>query len=170
MRVRRNEMQSVFSLFETYEDCAEAVDELIEEGFDEAEMNVIADEEVAKTHLDIDPGRADVEATDELGEEAKGLDILLGVEQPVVLPGLDDVYAAGDVATVLVKTAASPDTGGLVSALVEFGVSQPIAHAYVEAMEDGGLLFWLRTGDDRASEGAEILREHNGLHVTSHAG
>jgi len=163
-------MQSVFSLFEAYEDCEEALDDLVDRGFDEEEINVIVDEEVTKTHLDIDLDRVDVKATDELGEEVKGLDILLGVEQPVVVPGLGDVYAAGDVATVLVKTAAGPDTGGLVGALVEFGVSQPMAHAYVEAMEDGGLLFWLRTSDNRASEGAEILREHNGLHVTSYAG
>jgi hypothetical protein len=163
-------MQSVFSLFEVYEDCEEAVDDLVEQGFDEEEINVIVDEEVAKTHLDVDLDRVDVKATDELGEEARGLDILLGVEQPVVLPGLDEVYAAGDVATVLAKTAASPDTGGLVGALVEFGVSQPIANAYIEAIEDGGLLFWLRTSDDRASEAGEILREHNGLHVTSYAG
>lgn len=162
-------MQSVFSLFEMYEDCEGAVDELIEQGFDEVEFNVIVDEEVAKTHLDVDLGRVDVKATDELGQEAKGLDILLGVEQPVVLPGLDDVYAAGDVATVLAKTAASPDTGGLEGALVEFGVSQRIASVYVEAIEDGGLLFWLRTSDDRSSEADEILREYNGLHVTSYA-
>jgi len=163
-------VRSVFALFERYEDCEEALGELLEQGFEEQEMNVIVDQEVAKTNLDVSLQQVDVKATDELGERRTGLDILLGTEQPVDVPRLGAVYAAGDLATILVKTAAAPDTGGLEEALMDFSVSRPIADAYAEGILADGLLFWIRTDDERASEAGEILREHNGVHVASYAG
>jgi len=163
-------MRTVFSLFDAYEDCETAVDELLDEGFKEDEMNVIVDEEVAKTNLDVKLDRVDVKATEELGEEARGLDVLLGVEQPVAMPRVGDVYAAGKLATILAKTAAAPDTGGLREALIDFDVSEPAAGAYEEAVSNGALLFWVRSSDERASEAASILRDHNGINVTSYAG
>lgn len=163
-------MKSIFALFETYEDCEAAVDELLGQGFDDEEMNVVVDEEVAKTHLDVDLEAVDLKATDEYGEEAEGLDIILGTEQPLAIYPLGDVYAAGQLATILAKTAAAPDTGGFKGALVEFDVPEPVAGAYTEAVVEGAFLFWIRTGDERASEAAQILRVHNGAHVTSHAG
>ena len=107
-------MKSVFALFDAYEDIKETVDELIAAGFDEGEMNVIVDEEVAKGHLDVNLEHVEVKATDELGEEATGLDVMLGVEQPVEVPRLGDVYAAGEIATILARTAASPDRKSVV--------------------------------------------------------
>ncbi len=162
-------MISVLALFERYEDCKAVVDRLMVQGFDEQHMNVIVDEEVAKTHFDVSLQQVDVKATDELGERRTGLDILLGTEQPIDVPWLGAVYAAGELATILVKTAAAPDTGGLKDALVDLDVSEPTARRYVEGILAEGLLFWIRTDDERASEAVEILREHNGRHVTSRA-
>ena len=163
-------MKSVFSLFESYENCEEAVDELLAEGFDEEELNVIVDQEVAKSHLDVDLERIDVEATEELGEGMEGLEVLLGVEQPVQMPRVGEVYAAGQLATILAKTAAAPDTGGLREALIDFDVAETVASAYEEAVLDGALLFWVRTPDAHASKAAEILRDGGGRHVTSYGG
>jgi hypothetical protein len=164
-------MQSVFSLFENYEDGRLAVDELLDEGFDEEEMNVIVDAEVAKTHMDVNLERVAIKATDELGEETTGLGIMLGTEQPVAFPPpLGDVYAAGDLATILAKTAAEPGSENLEKALEEFGIPRSMTAAYVEALTNGALLFWMRTSDEQATRVSEILRVHGGTQIVSYDG
>lgn len=133
-------------------------------------MNAILDVEVAKNHLEVDLDRVDVAASEELDGTGAGLDIMLGTEQPVAAPGVGDVYVAGQLATILVKTAAAPDTGDMEVALIDFNVSPAMAAAYTEGLVDGSLLFWIRASDERASEAAEILKEHGGAHVASHTG
>ncbi|MFW6082524.1 MAG: hypothetical protein ACOC8C_00575 [Chloroflexota bacterium] len=163
-------MKSMFALFPNYEDCQAAFEALLDERFDRQGFNVIVDEAVAKTHIDVDLSEVDVRASEKVGGREEGLDIWLGKEQPVVMPPLGKVYAAGTMATILAKTAAAPDGGGLRDTLADFNVSDPAAKAFAEAMLEGALLFWVRTEDQRASEAAEILRRHNGLHVTNYGG
>lgn len=167
-------MKSVFALFDTYAACKAAVDALLQAEFEQAEMNVLVDEEFAKAHMDVNLEHVAIQATDEVGEKSTGLDILLGVEQPVELPKLGSVYAAGKLATILAKTAAAPESGNtrdilsIEAAMDEFGVPRP--QATLTALIDGGLLFWVRTSDERAGKAAELCRLHGGLHVTEYGG
>ena len=163
-------MQSVFALFADYENGKVAVEDLLEAGFEQEEMNAILDAEVAKTHVEIDLDRVDIVKSDELDGTRAGLDVMLGTEQPVGAPGVGDVYAAGELATILVKTASAPDTGDMEVALIDFNVAPAMAAAYTEGLVDGGLLFWIRTSDERASEAAEMMRDRGGSHVGSHGG
>jgi len=158
-------MKSVFSLFENYEGCKQAVDALLEADFDENEMNVLVEEEAAKAYLDVNFQDVSVRSTEALGEGARGLNVLLGVEQPVVLPTIGQVYAAGDIATILAKTAAAPEAAGLRESLKEFGIPSSMVDPIVEALTDGALLFWVRTTEQRAAEAREILEAHNETHV-----
>lgn len=161
-------MKSVFALFGTYEDVRDTVDELIEEGFEQEEMNVIVDEEVAKGDLNVDLQRVDVKATDELGEEATGLHVVLGVEQPVEAPRMGEVLAAGEIATILARTAAAPGGGSVADTMEEFGVPPSMTGTYIEAVIDGAYLFWIRTSDEEAPQAEEILRVHNGSNLISY--
>jgi hypothetical protein len=159
-------MKSIFALFDPYQDIKDAVDELIAEGFDEEEMNVIVDEEVAKGDLDVDLQRVDVQATGELGEEATGLHVMLGVEQPVEVPRMGEVLAAGEIATILARTAAAPGEGSA-DTMEEFGVPRAMIETYIEAVIEGSYLFWIRTSDEEAPQVEDILRVHNGSHLSS---
>jgi hypothetical protein len=163
-------MQSVFGLFADYENGKAAVEDLLEAGFEQEEMNAILDVEVAKNHLEVDLDRVDVTASEELDGTEGGLDIVLGTERPVAAPGVGEVYAAGKLATILVKAAAAPDTGDMESALIDFNVSPAVAAAYTDGLVEGSLLFWIRASDEKASQAAEILRDHGGAHVASHTG
>ncbi len=162
-------MRSVFALFLEYEDCEAAFDEMVGQGFDEQEINVITKEEVAKTHVDVDLERVHVKATDELGSESTGLDILLGTQQPVKLGEVGRVYAAGDMATIVAKTAAA-DGKGLRETLPDFDVSASASDAYVDGLVNDGILLWIRAADDRVSEVANVLRTHNGVRVSGYGG
>jgi len=163
-------MESVFGLFTEYVKGKAAVEELLEAGFEQEEMNAVLDVEVVKNHLEVDMDRVDVAASEELEGIRAGLDIMLGTEQPVAAPGVGEVYAAGQLATILVKTAAGPDTADTEVALIDFNVSPPMAAAYTKGLVDGSLLFWIRVSDGKALQAAEILRDHGGAHVASHTG
>lgn len=169
MREERGDIpkKSVFALFEEYQDCEPAVEELMDQDFAEKEVNVIAAEEMVKTHLEVDLSDGDIKTSPGLGAESQRLDGLLGREQAIVLPRAGAAYAAGDMATILAKTAASPGTASLRDALVDFNMSALEAAASAQGVADGALLFWIRTADARASEAAEISRGHNGVHVNS---
>ena len=161
-------MQSVFSLFENYEDSANVVDALLEAGFDQDEMNVLVDAKLARSAMDANLERIAIKATDEVGEASQGLDVILGSERPIVVPRLGSVYAAGDIATIMAEAAAAPDTEGLEGAMEEFGVPSP--QTCIESIVNGGVLFWIRTEDERVSEAADIFRVYNGLKITSYGG
>ena len=163
-------MKSVFALFMDYEDCRNAVDELLQAGFDEEEMNAMVDEKHAKERMEVNLERLDVQATDAVGDRARGLDVLLGVEQPVVVPRLGSVYAAGEIGTMLAKAAKASGEGQVKEAMAEFGIPAARAEAYIQGIIDGGILFWVRTSDERAAEAAQIFRVHNGTRIMSHGG
>ena len=67
-------MKSIFAQFDDYQDAEQAVDALVEEGFDEASMNVIVREQLAKRRLDVNLHKVDVMKSDEVGSDtARGL-------------------------------------------------------------------------------------------------
>lgn len=161
-------MKTIFALFQSYANAEEAVNELLEEGFGEEQMNVIVREDTAKENLDLNLHQADVMKTDEVGEQTiHGMQHLLGGEQPVQMPDVGPVLAAGELATILSKGASAsgaPDQA-LAGALEEFGVPDDVAQAYRSGISDGGVLVWIRTEDDQAAAAAGALRGQNGQHV-----
>lgn len=165
-------MKTIFGLFEIYQDAQAIVNELLDQGFPAEEMNVLIQEKVAKEDMQVNLEDANVAVTDEVGEQRlHGLDRLLASQQPVMLPELEEVYAAGELATILAKTAAAPGAadGGLKAALMDFSVPEEVAQAYEAGVKEGGLLFWIRTSDDRAAKATNVLRKQ-AQHVISPVG
>lgn len=161
-------MKVLFALFDTYTEAKEAVGELLEQDFDFEEMNAIVLEEVAKNSMDVRLDKVDVGVTDAVdGVTVHGLDRLLGGQRAVRMPGMDDIFAAGTLATMVAKTAAAPGAadGGLVAALVDFNVPRPVAEDFFRGVQDGGVLLWVRVDDERAHEATQVLETANGRHV-----
>lgn len=156
-------VKTVFGLFETYEAARAAVDELQEAGAEISEMNAIVKSRVAKTAMDIDLRAAGVAVTDEVGEQTlKGLDRLVGGEQPVNLPGLGNIYAAGEIATFIAKAALRRREGdqGLEPALREFDVPADDASTFFAGIEGANWLIFVRTDDDKARQLLPVMRKH----------
>lgn len=164
-------VRTIFALFEGYAEAREAVEELRGRGFDVDGMNAIIYAEAARSAMDVDLRTAGARASDELGRRTlHGLDRLLATEQPVPLEGVGDVLAAGELANMVVATAGAQGAadGGFVAALVDFGVPREAAEAYQRGVVEGGLLFWMRTDDERAAEARRIIEEHGATHVGAH--
>ncbi|MGD8466476.1 MAG: hypothetical protein PVI09_21690 [Anaerolineae bacterium] len=164
-------MKTIFWLFEDYEQARTAVSVLLDKGLTEGNMNAIIGEEIAKRAMEINWEKAPVQVTDEVGRQTlQGLDRLLAGEQPVQLPGVGEVYAAGELATIVAKTASSTrgTDGGLRSALADFQVSSDKADAFRTGVMEGGLLFWVRVDDAKAPQALDVLQEYAPLEEAGH--
>ncbi len=168
-------MKTIFALFDDYADAHEAVEALLGQAFEEKEMNAVALEETAKQNMDtlgIDLKRVNVEKTEKLGmKTVRGLEVLFGGEQPVHVGDTGDLLAGGELATMMVTQAASTGTaaGPLTNVLQEYGVPQDVAEAFRAGINDGGVLLWIRTKDERAPAAANALRAEHGRHVGSYS-
>jgi hypothetical protein len=163
-------MKVIYTLFERYPNSRNAIKELLDRGYDEDEMNAIVQAHIPKQHIDLDLGRVGVQVSETLGNRtAHGFDSFLVARKPVPLPGLGTVYAAGELATILVDVAAKHGTGadGLGAALTDF-VPPDVAQAFARGVSGGSVLFWIRTDDERATVAAQTLRCHHGEYVDDH--
>jgi hypothetical protein len=161
-------VKTVFTLFEEFENAYEAVDRLQDEDFDSGQMNVIVLENIAKDAMEVDLEKVKVEKTGQVGEKSvTGLDELLGGQKAVDVPNIGDVYAAGSLATMLVRSASAPGAveGGLEAALQDFNLTGEAAEGYRKGLEEGGLLFFIRSQDEKASDIVQLLRQNKGKFI-----
>lgn len=132
-------MKTIFTLFDSETAAETAVAKLRDEGYDFAKINAV-----------VQAGQADNAITN---DNAPKLHHLLQGQQPVVLPDVGEVYAAGPLATTLVRTAAAPGAvdGGLAAALVDFNIDEDKAAAYQTAVQVGQILLWVRAEESQAA-------------------
>lgn len=164
-------MRTIFGLFPFTEQAKGAVNQLLQEGFAEADINVVVKTERAKEDLDIEHQRAKVEATDAIGEkQLQGLEALLAGQQPSSLNLLDDVYVAGEFMKIIVKDAANVRSGAssLQRALEELDVETEIAELYAQGIDRGEYLLCLQVRDWREPTVTRVLRENEGEELNAY--
>jgi hypothetical protein len=91
-----------------------------------------------------------------------GLLTALGV---IAIPGVGPLVAAGVLATTLAGAAAGAVTGGLLGALVDYGVSEDDAQVYAESVRRGGTLVSVRVDESRSAEAERIMQRHNPIDI-----
>jgi hypothetical protein len=152
-------MEAIFALFDDYEQAVAAVQLLVENRFRPEAMNVIVSDSVVRNRLRGKLDRRNVLAS-ELGA---GLDRLVAGEQPVNVPEVGSIYAAGAEATTLAKAAS------LATALANFGLPGRVIEESIGSIRGGGVLLWVKTDEARIPEAANILRIHKARHVGHYA-
>ncbi len=161
-------MRTIFALFEGYGEARSAVKDLLEQGFDPRDMNVVVQELTARGNMGVEPGVGDVPKVQETREDApQGMDRMIARTQPLTVPDVRPVYAAGEMARIVVNAThkEEPSAAGLKEALVDFDVPEELAEFYRNGVLDEGVLFWMRTEDRRAAEAANILAETKGKEI-----
>ena len=164
-------MRTIFGLFPATEHAKGAVDQLLQEGFEEADINVVVKAERAKEDLNIEHQRAKVEATDAIGEKRlQGLEALLAGQQPSSLNLLDDVYVSGEYMKIIVKDAANVRSGpsSFQRALQELDVEPEIAGRYAEGLDRGEYLLCMQVQEWREPKVTRILGENNGEEINAY--
>jgi hypothetical protein len=76
----------------------------------------------------------------------------------IAIPGIGPLVAAGVLATTLAAGAAGAVGGGILGALIDYGVSEDEAPIYAENLRRGGTLVSVRA-DDARTEDAELIMQ-----------
>ena len=136
----------VVGVYENGDDAVRAVEELKAQGYDSADISVVARdrEEVeavsSETGTKTEEGLAAGAATGGLLGGAAGL--LAGVGA-LAIPGIGPLLAAGPIAATLTGAAVGAGTGGLAGALIGMGIPEDEADQYERDVKEGKLLVLL---------------------------
>jgi hypothetical protein len=85
----------------------------------------------------------------------------------LALPGIG-LFMAGPIVAALVGAGAGVATGGLVGALVGWGIPEERVKHYAAGLHDGGILVAVHAKcEDDAKHFVDVLKEHDGHHVFS---
>jgi hypothetical protein len=161
-------MTQVTHAYDDASTAREVVAALEEAGFSSSEISIVAQREgagVVSQTADEDHDGATTGATIGLvAGTGAGLLASLGV---VAIPGIGPLVAAGILATTLATAAAGTLTGGLLGALVDYGVSPEHAEVYAENVRRGGTLVSVRAEGERLAEAEEIMQDFDPVDVSS---
>lgn len=161
-------MRTIFALFEGYREAKSAVEDLLDQGFDPREMNVVVQELTARGNIDVDAGTVTAAKSERMEQDAPhGIDGMIAGTQPLTVSDVGAVYAAGEMARIVANAThpEEPPATGLKQALVDFDVPEELAEFYRDGVLDEGVLFWMRTEDRRAAQATNILAETKGKQV-----
>ncbi len=165
-------MKTVVGLFDYYQDAERAVQELNARGFTSTDISVAARDSTLQQRVvgDKDAAVAESAGAGAVGGAAVGglAGLLVGLGA-LAIPGIGPVIAAGTLATALGTTAAGAGigaaAGGLIGALVGLGIPEEDAHIYAESVKRGSVLVTVRTGDERAPQALNVMRQFNAIDV-----
>ncbi|WP_088348166.1 MULTISPECIES: hypothetical protein [Rhodomicrobium] len=159
------------TLTHVYDDpsvASEVVAALEGAGFTSSEISIVKqhDTEVATTARDdsAQDGATTGAGIGLVAGTGAGLLASLGI---IAIPGLGPLVAAGVLATTLATAAAATVTGGLLGALVDYGISPEDAEVYAENVRRGGTLVSVRTDEKRADEAEDIMQEFDPVDISA---
>jgi len=159
----------------------EAIDELLSSGFDRAEISLLASEHAVEeklghaykkvTELEDDPSapRAAYVSTESIGDAQGGL--IGGLVYVGALTAAGTIVASGGtLAAAIAAAAMAGGAGGLIGSVLAKMVGDHHAHYLQEQLDHGGLLLWVRTGDqEHELRARNILSKHSAHDVHTHA-
>lgn len=178
-RNANNDREVVAALFDTTPQAISALEDLVRNGYDRSEVNLVANDVEGQYSRYFDDEGKYVAADDDnttAGEGAAtggGIGALLGGAGGVLaglgllaIPGVGPALAAGPLVAGLVGAGAGAVAGGLVGALVSAGLPKESARKYAEGVRRGGTLLILRPDRGESTDEAyRILRAHDPVDI-----
>ena len=83
----------------------------------------------------------------------------------IAIPGLGPLVAAGVLATTLATGAAGAVGGGILGALIDYGISEEEAAVYAENLRRGGTLVSVRADSERVEEAELIMQRFSPVDI-----
>lgn len=175
-----NTIREAVGVFDNPESLQEAIDELLQSGFDRAELSLLASEKAVDEKLghhydkvkeledDRTVPRTAYVSTESIGDAQGGLIGGLMYVGATAAAGAI-VMTGGTLAAAIAAAAVAGGTGGLIGSILAKWVGDHQAHYLQEQLNHGGLLLWVRTwnaGDEKRA--VEILTRRSGRDVHVH--
>jgi hypothetical protein len=158
-------MTQVTHIYDDPSTAREVVSALEDAGFTSSEISLVtqkADGITATTEDDDNDGAKTGATIGLVAGTGAGLLASLGV---LAIPGIGPLVAAGVLATTLATAAAGTVTGGLLGALIDYGVSPEHAEVYAENVRRGGTLVSVKADGERLAEAEEIMQDFDPVDI-----
>jgi hypothetical protein len=172
-------IREAVGVFQTADTFQEAIDELLQSGFDRAELGLVASEQAVEAKLGHRYKKVgEVEDNDSVPRAAYVSLESIGDAEGALIGGLTYVGAgvgaivasAGALATAITGGALGGSAGAVIGSVLAKLVGDHHAHYLQEQLDRGGLLLWVRTWDEEDEKRAvTILKKHSGRDVHVHA-
>lgn len=169
------------AVFHDAQSLQATIDELLSEGFDHAELSVLASEQAIKDKLghdyrstaefedDPDVPRVEYVPNESVGD-AQGSIIAAAAYFPAVIGSLVVAASGGTLLGVIAVAAVAGGAGAAVGTTLAMLVGRVHANHIDQHLLRGGLLLWVRTHDgEHEKKALEILSRHGGEDVHLHA-
>lgn len=167
--------QMVLALFGTVEQAEQAVNSLEEAGYKQDEIDLLAQEEAVKSLIE-DPRPETTKESATAGAVGGGavgglIGLIAGASTAIIM-GVGTVLTGGALAAALGITAAGAGIGasygGLLGALMGWGVSEGDIQHFIEGVRDGKILVAVETERNGSEQAAAIMRDAGATHVSTH--
>jgi hypothetical protein len=158
-------MKTVVGLYDTLADAKRVIGDLTDAGISANNINLLAGDpedryatQLAGEFDTYDEADAAVDGAVAGGVLGGLTGLLIGLGA-FAIPGLGPVVAAGPLAAGLMGAGIGAAGGGLVAALVEWGVSEEEAEFYLEGVRRGGTLVAVKTPEERVDLVSDIMHQ-----------
>jgi uncharacterized protein (TIGR02271 family) len=167
--------KTVVGVFEDSGRAEQALQDLIDAGFERNDVSVIArgsEGEAGEVHETTHEGsRAGTGAATGAGIGAAigGAGGLLAGLGLLAIPGFGPIIAAGPIVAALTGAGVGAAAGGLAGALIGLGIPKEEAETYAEAVRRGGHLVIVNAAGEDAAKAADILDRHDPIDIQERA-
>jgi len=157
--------RTVIALYDSFSEAREAVEDLVDSGFDRSNISIVANDAKGEYNKTITTSTDETE--DVKGDEGAGFGAIVGGLiglGAALIPGIGPVVAAGPFAAALmagIGAVTGAVTGGAAASLIDLGLSETDAHLYAEGLRRGGTMVTVRCDETRVDEAKSILNDHN---------
>lgn len=175
----RTETEAV-AVFHDVAKLQDAIDDLLVQNFDHAELSILAAEKTIRAKLghgygqtsemedDPDAPRISYVPNESLGNAQGGL-VAVASYFPAVIGGLAVVGSGGTVLAAAAAAAAAGGAGAVIGAYFARMIGTRYSRLLQEQIDHGGIVLWVRTHDaDHEQRALETLRRHAGDDVHLH--
>jgi len=170
-------MRTIVGFFNNQPDAANAVDDLIMEGFRSEDIDYISRD--TRKSKDTDQSHVEMIEPEDTGDSAStGASVgavmgtfagmLLGLGA-LTIPGIGPVLAVGPLVATLTGAGVGALAGGLIGALVDSGIPEEHALFYSEGIRRGGALVILRTSEEQVNQALLVLNRHHPIGINRQA-
>lgn len=166
-------MKTVVAIFDRIEDARYAVEDLVDSGIQRDNISLIARD--VEGHYGTQLEGRQTTAGEDVGQAAAGgaaggavlgglAGVLVGLGA-LTIPGIGPAVAAGPIISGLTGAAVGAAAGGLLGALVEWGIPEEEAEYYAEGVRRGGTLVAVRAADEDAEDVVDLLESYDPVDI-----
>ncbi|WP_411342509.1 general stress protein [Paenibacillus sp. WLX1005] len=161
-------MEKIVGVFINEQHAVQTIRDLKAAGFEERDISVLAKNAEDARLIEQETG-VDIEAERETSMSETtvfgGLAGMLAGIGTFAIPGVGPILAAGPIIGMFTGALFGAGAGGLIGALIGYGLSEEDAHRYHDQLGDGNILILVAEAAGRTTEVYEIFRQNHAANV-----